>query len=285
MLAPEIAAQQRADMLQALASPEVTTREYRVERDGETRIWDTRHLPLASRPGAPPDQLLTVATDVTEQRAAQEARYAAAIEQREMLVREVHHRIKNNLQGVAGLLEQIAQRKPEAAEPIAEVIGQVHAIAQVYGLQVGQGGPLLLMSVVEAIAASVQRTFGRAIRFEVRGASAAAWTLPEAEAIPIALTLNELLTNAIKHSRATPEGELGCTLACADDAVQVLIANPARLPADFNLARIPAGVSGLGLVRALLPRRGASLVLEQRAEQVLATLTLRPPHIVLTDGL
>lgn len=80
-----------------------------------------------------------MASDITEQRAAEQARLDAAIAQREMLVKEVHHRIKNNLQGVAGLLQQIAMRKPEVAPAISEVVGQVQAIAQVYGLQVGAG--------------------------------------------------------------------------------------------------------------------------------------------------
>ena len=123
-------------------------------------------------PGEPPDQLLLVATDVTEQRAAQEARLEAAIAQREMLVKEVHHRIKNNLQGVAGLLQQIAKRKPEVAGAIDEVVGQVQAIAQVYGLQVGDSGPLRLARVVEAITGSVQRTFGRRIRLAASAAPA-----------------------------------------------------------------------------------------------------------------
>ena len=84
-----------------------------------------------------------------------------------MLVKEVHHRIKNNLQGVAGLLQQIAQRKPEVATAIDEVVGQVQAIAQVYGLQVGASGPLSMTRVLEAITGSVQRTFGRPIRCSV----------------------------------------------------------------------------------------------------------------------
>src|SRR5205085_513046 len=137
---------------------------------------------------------------------AQEARLEAAIAQRDMLVQEVHHRIKNNLQGVAGLLQQIARRKPEVAGPIDEVVGQVQAIAQVYGLQVAGTGPLPMVRVLEAITASVRRTFGRTIDCRIDGDRAADWTLPEAEAIPVALTLNELLTNAIKHSAvASPE--------------------------------------------------------------------------------
>ena len=301
---PALAAERRRDMEQALASTEVTKREYRTEVDGEQRVWDARYMPLSERPGAPPDQLLLVATDVTEQRAAQEARFDAAIAQRDMLVKEVHHRIKNNLQGVAGLLQQIAQRKPEVAGAMAEVVSQVQAIAQVYGLQVGESGPLQLMSVTQAITASVQRTFGRVIRFDVLGALAPEWLLPEAESIPIALTLNELLTNAVKHSVAMPvcadasgaapapalatgadsnsdsDTDVLCTLDCSDTGVEVRVSNRATLPAGFNLARIPSGVSGLGLVRALLPRRSASFTLAQQGDRVVAAVALRPPGVV-----
>ncbi|MEO8525754.1 MAG: PAS domain S-box protein, partial [Caldimonas sp.] len=100
-----VGAQRRIDMASALLSSEVTAREYRIEREGEIQVWDARYLPLAAERGAPPDQLLLVSTDVTAQRAAQEARFEEAIAQRDMLVKEVHHRIKNNLQGVAGLLQ------------------------------------------------------------------------------------------------------------------------------------------------------------------------------------
>ena len=276
---PETAAQRRRDMERALASSQVSQHEYQLEQDGETRIWDARYLPIAATPGQPPDQLLLVATDVTEQHAAQQARLDAAIAQREMLVKEVHHRIKNNLQGVAGLLQQIAKRKPEVAGPIAEVVSQVQAIAQVYGLQVGESGPLDLVGVVRAITGSVQRTFGRPIRFVVAGEHAAQWLLPEAESIPIALTLNELLTNAVKHSVGDFDAEVLCTLACGAAEVRVTISNRGRLAPEFNLARIPGGVSGLGLVRALLPRRSATLALEQRDDQVLTTVVLAPPSV------
>jgi len=277
--APGMAEQRRRDMTQALAARDVTQREYRVEAHGDMRLWDARYLPLAA-PGAPPDQLLMVATDVTEQRAAQEARFEAAIAQREMLVKEVHHRIKNNLQGVAGLLQQIGARKPEMAAPMAEVVGQVQAIAQVYGLQVGVTGPLRVKSVLEAITGSVQRTFGRTIQLTVEGPAPHLWALPEAESIPIALILNELLTNAIKHSAAVGDpSAVHCSLVCGDTGIQIGVANRGQLPAGFNLARFPGGVSGLGLVRALLPRRSASLTIEQQGDEVVATINLQPPGV------
>ena len=277
---PDVAADRRRHMEQALTSSEVSQREYRTVQGGEPHLWDARYLPLASVTGKPPDQLLLVATDVTEQRAAQEARLEAAIEQRDMLVKEVHHRIKNNLQGVAGLLDQIARRKPEVAGAIAEVVGQVHAIAHVYGLQVGESGPLPVLNVVNAITASVQRTFGRPIRVEVDGPSPQVWLLPEAESIPIALTLNELLTNAVKHSAHAPAAELACRLTSGDTGVVVSITNTGTLPPGFNLGQIRGSMSGLGLVRALLPRRNASLRVEQQGDTVLTIVALQMPGVV-----
>ena len=279
MYAPAVAATRRADMEQALVSAAVTTREYRFTFDDETKVWEARYLPLAGEPGEPPDQLLMVASDVTEQRAAQEARFEAAIAQREMLVREVHHRIKNNLQGVAGLLQQIALHKPEVAGPIAEVVGQVQAIAQVHGMQVGSSGLLNLAEVVEAITASVQRTFGRTIRFGVHDEAVRQWMLPEGESIPIALTINELLTNAVKHSAAGLGSAVGCTLELLADGVRIQITNRATLPAEFSLQGIAGGVSGLGLVRALLPRRHATLAIEQTGDDVTTTVELVSPVV------
>lgn len=279
----------RADMEFTLQSGEVLQREYRLTVGGQPRIWDTRllHLTDVSDAGgaAEADQLLLVASDVTQQRAQEAARLEAAIAQRELLVREVHHRIKNNLQGVAGLLQQIAARRPEVRVVINEAVGQVQAIAQVYGLQVGATGPLRLRKVVEAVMGSVQRMFGREIVLDVGGEMAEQshrWGLPEAEAIPIALTLNELFTNALKHGGDAP---VRCEAVFDPEQVVLRIINPGRLPAGFDLAQVRGGVSGLGLVRALLPRRSALLSLTQEGDQVVCELSLWPPGVSLLEAL
>lgn len=290
-----VAQAMREDIAEALSASEVTKREYAIESGGRTRTWDARLLPLStSSPTsttpdarhAPPDQLLLVATDVTEQRLAQQAKFDAAIAQREMLVKEVHHRIKNNLQGVAGLLQQISQRKPEVAPAMAEVITQVQAIAHVYGLQVGASGPLQLASVLQAITGSVQRTFGHPITLSVRADDGApppqGWVLPENESIPIALSVNELLTNAIKHTakaEASAPEPVACVLISGADSVTVCIANRGHLRDGFDLGKVPGAVSGLGLVRALLPRRSASLTLVQDGADVVARMALVPPGV------
>ena len=275
-VAPARAAAVREWLEAAALTPDVLHREW---RDGgatqPARVWDVRIVALAaSDVGAA--QLLLVASDVTEQREADLARLQAAITQRELLVREVHHRIKNNLQGVAGLLQQNAHRHPELATMLGEAVSQVQAIAQVYGLQVGDDGPLRVPRVLEAIAASVQRTFGQSILVESADAALHDYLLPEAEAIPIALTLNELLTNAIKHGQG---GSVSCGASCSEDGVTVHISNQGQLPEGFNLERFPGGVSGLGLVRALLPRRSAGLTIEQQGARVQVRVTLREPSV------
>jgi PAS domain S-box-containing protein len=281
------AAALQASVRLAGESPDGVRREItRPGADGAApRRWDTRFVTLASADavggadGA--GQVLLVASDVTEQRAAEQARFDAAIAQREMLVKEVHHRIKNNLQGVAGLLQQASARHPEVSTVLSEAVAQVQAIAQVYGLQVGAGGPLQLSGVLTAIAGSVQRTFGHPIEVRLDGSGAPRWLLPEVESIPLALLLNELLTNSVKHGGGSA---VHCRCDAGDDGVVIEVSNGGRLRDGFDMAAVPAGVVGLGLVRALLPRRNASVALEQRGDQVVARVALRPPSVQQAGG-
>jgi PAS domain S-box-containing protein len=294
--APE-GARLSADLDRALASPDIVQRELRRggaapagepgHDDGAPRVWDIRIVALRSAADAS-DQLLMVASDVTTQRAADEARLAAAIAQREMLIKEVHHRIKNNLQGVAGLLQQSAFRYPEAAGAIAEAVSQVHAIAQVHGLQVGVTGPMRVGGVVEAIAQSVQRMFGRTIHVDAADPALQRFALAEADSIPIALTINELFTNAIKHSAPVDGGvphDVACRVECSDATIAISIANRGTLAPGFSLAAVPPGVSGLGLVRSLLPRKGARMTLAADGPEVIARLELAPPAATVVKPL
>ncbi len=280
---PDDAAALRSDIALALERGDVLRRELPRPAGwagaAEARVWDMR---IVSLDAGGQTQVLLVGSDVTEQRAAEQARFDAAVSQRELLIKEVHHRIKNNLQGVAGLLQQTAARRPEVAALIGEAVGQVQTIAQVHGLQVGLTGPLRIKPLLQAITGAVQRTFGRPIEVQVEGSPVHRYALPEAESIPIALTINELLTNAIKHGAP---GEIVCTLACDDAQVAIAIRNPGRLRDEFSLNQVPPGVSGLGLVRALLPRRSASLELKADGDGVLARVVLVPPSVTVLEPL
>jgi len=70
-----------------------------------------------------------------------------------------------------------------------------------------------------------------------------------------------------------------CELSAAGDGLRVTIRNAGRLREGFSLAQFPGGVSGLGLVRALLPRRSATLTLSQQGDEVVTEVVLEPPSV------
>ena len=75
-------------------------------------------------------------------------------------------------------------------------------------------------------------------------------------------------------------GLLEAALAfCGDAGVEIRIANRGPLAPGFDLARVRGGVSGLALVRALLPRRHATLAIDAVGDEVHARVTLAPPVV------
>ena len=72
-----------------------------------------------------------------------------------------------------------------------------------------------------------------------------------------------------------------CRVECGADTIAIAIANRGVLRPGISLAAIPPGVSGLGLVRSLLPRKGARMTLEAAGADVVARLELAPPAIAL----
>jgi two-component sensor histidine kinase len=223
-------------------------------------------------------RVFVMAEDITETLRLEQARLDDAIKQRDMLVREVHHRIKNNLQGVAGLLQQSASSRPELAAALAEVVGRIQAIAQVHGLQVREDESLVAVRVVAAVFENLGRAFGIAIPVVADdGPALERWLLPDQEAVPLALVVNELGTNAIKHR--APGAPIDVRLESLADGLAIEIAGEGRLPDGFDLARLGPSPSGLGLVKALLPRRGARIELAQRGPRVVARAELCLPAL------
>ncbi len=220
--------------------------------------------------------------DVTQRRRRQQARLDEALQQRETLVREIHHRIKNNLQGAAGLLERSAVRHPATREALRDVAQQIHAIAKVYGLQVKSGRLLDPGDVARAIADQLASNFGREIAFVVGDGPAPdagpRWLLPESQAVAIALVVNELLTNALKHGQA--DRPVSMTLSRSAQGIELSIRNDGTLPADFDDATSPpTSGGGLQMMRQLLPMRGTDFDIVQHGSSVVATLRLTPPAL------
>jgi two-component sensor histidine kinase len=189
-----------------------------------------------------------------------------------VIVREVHHRIKNNLQGVIGLLSRYRDEQPALAPVLHHAIGQLHAVAEVHNLLSRHTRetvrlPELVGGVCQALAEFCPH------RLELTpSAPAARLTVLASEAVPAALVVNELIQNAIDHGY--PDGRRGTIRVDLDeraDAVALRIADDGVPPAqDINSENDVGYGIGLNLVRTLLPARDASFRLYREGDWTVA---------------
>jgi two-component sensor histidine kinase len=213
--------------------------------------------------------------DVTEQRRGESATRRSMIEQRDALVRQVHHNVKNSLAGAIELVQQHAREHPEMRALAQSVQAQLSTIATVHGIEALGGNGILFGNLVKSLRDNMQSVFGASVQMDDLGKNGV-WhlRLQETESVPLALALNELMVNACKHGS---EGTCEFTAAREGDDLVIRIANNAgrniRLPRAEG-----ANGSGLGiaLVRSLLPRDKAHLHYQQSGPRVEAVLRLTP---------
>ncbi len=200
---------------------------------------------------------------------------------RNTLVREVHHRIKNNLQGVAGLLRNTASSYPALKEPLISAIAQVHSIALIHGLQGKDAtSSILLRDLVTEIAKNQESLWQASILVTLLNDMQHIRVL-ETETVPLALVLNELITNAVKHGEQ--DAGIKVELENHPNHIELTITNRGKLlPADSeNYA--PIAGTGLKLVKSLLPKKGVQLSWQQDGDYVTTALEITAPVITLTQ--
>ena len=139
-----------------------------------------------------------------------EADLIATIEEKEMLFKEVHHRVKNNLQIIISLLnlQGAGIRDEQAGQAIVECRNRVMAMSLIHEKLYQDGGSELisaddyLRSLCERVFATCSLADRVRISVDVRVSR-----LPIDTAIPLGLILNELISNALKY--AFPGGRTG----------------------------------------------------------------------------
>lgn len=223
-----------------------------------------------------------VAQDITERRIQEEHKLHEALRQRDALVREVHHRIKNNLQGVVGLLRRHAQRDGASAKVVEAAITQVQSIAIVHGMQSrNHGAGVVLSETLEAVVGMLEGLTGTRIALDIAGQSHGPACLAEGEAVAMALLLNEIISNAVKH--AVPEAsDIWVSLTTGHEPLhaRICVRNRGRLPEGFDFANRGRLGTGLSLVQALIPVEGILVAFQQDGDVVQVTVDLHGPILV-----
>jgi two-component sensor histidine kinase len=198
-------------------------------------------------------------SEIRERRRTQ-AVLEEALRERELMLRELHHRVKNSIQM---LVAMVAAARREAEAPAARTVlddaarrlaavGAVHQLLyRTERLESLQGDRFLA-----ELSATILRGYGAEARLTIAGATSAA--IPNDAAVPLALILNELLTNALKHGAR--DGEIRVALSRVETMFELSVEDDGP---GFEPSASTRRASGLGLVRGLARQLGGSFVVER----------------------
>lgn len=211
--------------------------------------------------------VLCAIVDISARKAAQ-AQIEAALQEKTTLLKEIHHRVKNNLQVISSLLNlQAMNASGETKHALSQSQERLQAMALIHQLLYERQDfrRIHLGEYVERLTRLVQQVQGvehGRVRLYVAGAHVPLY-LDMARAVPAGLLINELITNACKH--AFPVGHCGTvrvSLALEGDEATLSVADEGvGLPAHVA----PGATTSLGfqLVPLLVDQMNARLSIDR----------------------
>lgn len=215
---------------------------------------------------------LGIIEDVSEAKAEEDA-LKKLLADRELLLKEVHHRVKNNMQIICSLLRLEAggldPLRPES-KSLAAAERRVFAMALVHELLYAEErfSAIELKSYLSRLSMAVFSMEDEAPRVELEGDEL---TAPLDQAIPLGLICNEVLVNIVKHAfppgfegervvRLTLRRENGdAVVGIADSGVGLAEGGGEAPTAEADLSKEPIRSIGTTLVRVLGEQIGASV--------------------------
>ncbi|TAT82065.1 histidine kinase [Rhizobium ruizarguesonis] len=157
--------------------------------------------------------------------------FGELLTEKDVLLRELQHRVKNNLQMITALIRMEARnaQQNEESERFARLAGRIEALALLYRSLSDEekGATIDLGTYVSQIAASVMAAHAvEGIRLDMKVDT---WPVSVDVAMPAGLVINELLTNTLKHAFVGRDGgeitlrcvvsDTGCRITVADNGV------------------------------------------------------------------
>jgi two-component sensor histidine kinase len=231
-----------------------------------------RALPLEGRDGA--RGALAIVRDMTDLRRREQQLKVA-----EATIREVHHRVKNNLQTIASLLRLQARRAAteEVRGALAEAVERITSMAIVHELLANSADEAVdFRRVAEEIVSTVRQAIvapDADIEIAVTGQCR---QLPAPRATSLALVLTELVHNALRHAfKGRSTGSIEVRLGCPEGEIELTVADDGvGLPEGFDIEA--AGGLGFQIVRTMAEEdlRGTVSLADDNG----TTVTVRVPR-------
>ena len=215
---------------EAIAHDDEYIGEFTIQHADRTVHVDAWSNAIQDDDGAEKFRLLALA-DISHRIHSDQGDLEQKIRQKDTLLRELQHRVKNNLQMVTALLRLEARNLPDdaAGERFDRLAGRVSALALLYDLLSGEtpSDSIDLGVYLSQVASAVMKAHAtEGVRLDMKVDT---WPVSINVAMPAGLVVNELLTNALKHAFVGREGgtvtlhslvdEAGCRVIIADDGV------------------------------------------------------------------
>lgn len=242
---------------------------WHVRKDG-SRFYASGVLTRAPESTQHDARFTKVMQDITS-RKEQDDRLRRSLEEKSMLVREIHHRVKNNLQMIVSLLslQSSHTEDPQLLAAFEETEGRVRAVAHIHeqlyasdDLTTVEIGGYLEALVREMVA--IRAPTPEAIRVHTETEKI---EMHIERAVPVGLIANELILNSLKHGMPSGAGELRVTLGwrsgtpgwaelCVQD-------NGPGMPSGLDLSQSQS--MGYQLINLLVRQLRAELDIGKRA--------------------
>lgn len=239
-----------------------------VELESATAVLAVRVIPLD--PGGVSAGAIVLVRDVTELRLRD-----AALISKDATIREIHHRVKNNLQTVASLLRLQARRvsDPAARTALNESVRRVGSIAVVHEMLAETSDEEVdLDDVLDRLSSMVGDVAGTESPVAIERTGEAG-RVSASTAAPVAMAVTELLQNAIEHGLAGRGGTVRVQSERAPSRLTITVDDAGvGLPVGFDLDATDS--LGLRIVSTMVRERGGEVSLTPASPGTRARITV-----------
>ncbi len=258
-----------------------------VQRDAGI-VWASLTVSLVSDESWEPRYFIAVIEDTTDRKHAEMA-VKTSLAEKEVLLREIHHRVKNNMQVISSLLNLQAKGIEDArlGRMFQESQSRVRAMALIHEIlyQSGHLGRIDLGEYVTKLATSLVQMYGTGSdRVNLR-IGAGDVTLGIDDTVPCGLVINELLSNSLKYAfRDGRAGEIGIEAAPATNGRIKLVVHDdgVGIPAEIDIRNTET--MGMRLVVGLVESQLGGLLDLERDNGTRFTITFTPTEPGLALG-
>ncbi|MFW6129382.1 MAG: PAS domain S-box protein, partial [Candidatus Aminicenantaceae bacterium] len=214
---------------------------------------------------------LNFLTDVTE-RLQTEKQIRENLKEKEILLKEVHHRVKNNLNVITSLLNLQSSRlrsKEQAIDAFKESKDRIYAMAMVHEklYQSGSYSKIDMQDYIKTLAEKLLQIYAPPTKISRSFIIDENINIDINRAIPCGLILNELITNALKHAFAgRSKGKLIVSFHCSENRQYEIKVkdNGIGLPKDIDNKKVET--LGLNLIFILTEQLNGKLSIKTKKE-------------------